>query len=178
MDLADAPADAAFRADLRNWLESATPRLPWPEPTELSGKLPFWRRWRQMLYSADYAGPSWPRNYGGGGMNARTRAILMEELDRARAPERLNIIGEDFAGPTIIDFGTEVQKYRFLDPILKGETIWCQLFSEPEAGPDLASLKTTATRVGGGWSIQLNLCEVKHTCSESLQTSVSTIPSS
>ena len=153
MDLADAPEDAAFRAEIRGWLAEALPKLPWPEPADLVAKRPFWQQWQRMLFEAGYAGPSWPREYGGGGMDARRRAILTEELDRAGAPDRLNTIGEDFAGPTIAEFGTDAQKRRFLRPILTGEHIWCQLFSEPEAGSDLASLRTTATRVDGGWRI-------------------------
>jgi len=154
MDLADAPEDAEFRAEIRAWLAAALPRLPWPEPVDLVAKLPFWRRWQGMLFEAGYAGPSWPTEYGGGGMDARRRAILTEEMDRAGAPDRLNTIGEDFAGPTIVEFGTAAQKQRLLQPILTGEHIWCQLFSEPEAGSDLASLRTTATKVDGGWRIQ------------------------
>ncbi|MDT4949638.1 MAG: hypothetical protein QOJ37_2233 [Pseudonocardiales bacterium] len=154
MDLADAPEDAVFRAEIRDWLASALPQLPWPEPTDLVAKLPFWRAWQVLLFEAGFAGASWPKEYGGGGMDACRRAILTEEMDRAGAPDRLNTIGEDFAGPTIIEFGTDPQKQRFLKPILTGEHIWCQLFSEPEAGSDLASLRTTATRVDGGWRIQ------------------------
>ena len=75
-------------------------------------------------------------------------------MDLAGAPDRLNTIGEDFAGPTIVDFGTDAQKDRFLEPILRGQDIWCQLFSEPGAGSDLASLRTKATRADGGWLIQ------------------------
>jgi alkylation response protein AidB-like acyl-CoA dehydrogenase len=128
--------------------------LPWPEPADLVAKMPFWRSWQQMLFEAGYAGASWPIQYGGGGMDARRRAILSEELDRAGAPDRLNTIGEDFAGPTIVEFGTDAQKQRFLQPILTGKDIWCQLFSEPEAGSDLASLRTIATKVDDGWRIQ------------------------
>jgi alkylation response protein AidB-like acyl-CoA dehydrogenase len=166
MDLADSPEEASFRAEIRQWLAAALPKLPWPEPPDLTGKLPFWRQWQRMLSDAGYAGLSWPKKYGGRGADEMLRAIFTEETDRAGAPERLNIIGEDFAGPTIVDFGTEAQKQRFLRPILTGEDIWCQLFSEPEAGSDLASLRTRATRVkgdceggmgrpagGGGWLI-------------------------
>jgi alkylation response protein AidB-like acyl-CoA dehydrogenase len=154
MDLADSPEDADFRRDIRAWLAGALPKLPWPEPSDLVAKRPFWRQWQRMLFDAGYAGPSWPKEYGGGGMDARRRAILTEEMDRAGAPDRLNTIGEDFAGPTIVEFGTDAQKQRFLEPILMGNDIWCQLFSEPEAGSDLASLRTSAARVDGGWRIK------------------------
>src|ERR1700761_1692398 len=153
MDLADSPDQAAFRAAARDWLATALPRLPWPEPSGLTGKAPFWRQYQRLLFDAGYAGLSWPREYGGAEADAKLRAIFTEECDRAGAPERLNTIGEDFAGPTIIDFGTDEQKQRFLRPILTGDEIWCQLFSEPEAGSDLASLRTRAERADGGWRI-------------------------
>ena len=107
-----------------------------------------------MLFEAGYAGLTWPVEYGGQGLDEHMRAIFSEECDRLGAPERLNIIGEDFAGPTIAHFGTEEQKRRYLRPILTGEEIWCQLFSEPDSGSDLASLRTKATKVEGGWRIQ------------------------
>jgi alkylation response protein AidB-like acyl-CoA dehydrogenase len=154
MDLSDAPDEAGFRHDLCAWLEKSLPGLPWPEPADLGEKAPFWRRWQAMLFEAGYAGLTWPREYGGQGLDERLRAIFGEECDRAGAPERLNTIGEDFVGPTIAHFGSETQKQRFLRPILTGEEIWCQLFSEPESGSDLASLRTTATKVEGGWRIQ------------------------
>ena len=160
MDLSDAPDEARFRQDLRTWLQKSLPELPWPEPADLVERAPFWRRWQAMLFEAGYAGLTWPREYGGQGLDERMRAIFGEECDRAGAPERLNTIGEDFAGPTIAHFGSQAQKRRFLRPILTGEETWCQLFSEPESGSDLASLRTTATRVkgegepGGGWRIQ------------------------
>ncbi|MFF3380434.1 acyl-CoA dehydrogenase family protein [Streptomyces sp. NPDC002680] len=154
MDLADSPEEARFRAEIREWLAGALPSLPWPEPPDLEGKLPFWRQWQSLLFDAGYAGLSWPKEYGGQGVDEKLRAIFTEETDRAGAPERLNIIGEDFAGPTIAGFGTEAQKERFLRPILTGAEIWCQLFSEPEAGSDLASLRAKATKVDGGWKIQ------------------------
>ena len=144
MDLSDAPDEARFRQDLRAWLEKSLPELPWPEPADLVEKAPFWRRWQAMLFEAGYAGLTWPREYGGQGLDERMRAIFGEECDRAGAPERLNTIGEDFAGPTIAHFGSQAQKQRFLRPILTGEEIWCQLFSEPDSGSDLASLRTQA----------------------------------
>lgn len=153
MDLADSPEEAEFRARLRAWLAEALPTLPWPEPAELAEKLPFWRQWQRLLYEGGYAGMSWPAEYGGQGADAKIRAVYTEEVDRAGAPERLNTVGEDFAGPTIIAFGTDSQKERFLRPILTGDELWCQLFSEPGSGSDLASLRTKAVKVDGGWRI-------------------------
>jgi alkylation response protein AidB-like acyl-CoA dehydrogenase len=154
MELKDTPDEADFRARARSWLEDTVPTLGGDEPARLEDKLDYWQTWQRLLHDAGYAGLSWPKQYGGGGADAKLRAIFNEELDRAGAPERLNIIGEDFAGPTIIEFGTPDQQQRYLEPILTGAEIWCQLFSEPEAGSDLASLRTTATKVDGGWRIQ------------------------
>jgi alkylation response protein AidB-like acyl-CoA dehydrogenase len=153
MDLSDAPDEARFRDGVRAWLRDSLPALPWPEPSVLEEKAPFWRQWQRMVFDAGYAGLTWPSQYGGQGLDERMRAIFTEECDRAGAPERLNIIGEDFAGPTIAHVGTDAQKRRYLRPILTGEEIWCQLFSEPEAGSDLASLRTRAVRSDGGWRI-------------------------
>lgn len=153
MELADSPDEARFRAEVRTWAEKTVATLPWPEPVDLVDKVPFWRRWQRLLFDAGYGGMSWPKEYGGQAADPIRKAIFTEEMDRVGAPERLNTIGEDFAGPTIIDFGTPAQKERFLRPILTGDEIWCQLFSEPEAGSDLASLRTKATKVDGGWKI-------------------------
>jgi alkylation response protein AidB-like acyl-CoA dehydrogenase len=153
MDLTDSPAEAAFRAEVRDWLAAALPTLPWPQPVDLVERVPFWRQWQLLVHDAGYAGLAWPVEYGGQGLGPGRRAIVLEELDRAGAPEPLNILGENLAGPTIVDFGTPEQKDRFLRPILRGEEIWCQLFSEPDAGSDLASLRTRATKVEGGWKI-------------------------
>lgn len=153
MELADSPDEARFRAEVRTWAEKTVATLPWPEPVDLVDKVPFWRQWQRLLFDAGYGGMAWPKEYGGQAADPIRKAIFTEEMDRVGAPERLNTIGEDFAGPTIIDFGTPAQKERFLRPILTGEEIWCQLFSEPEAGSDLASLRTKATKVDGGWKI-------------------------
>lgn len=153
MELTDAPDEARFRAEVRAWLKRVLPHLSWPEPADMVERKPFWQQWQRMLFEAGYAGLTWPREYGGQGMGERMRAIFGEECDRAGAPERLNIIGEDFAGPTIAHFGTQTQKERLLKPILAGDDIWCQLFSEPDSGSDLASLRTRATKVDGGYRI-------------------------
>ncbi|MCW2758692.1 MAG: acyl-CoA dehydrogenase [Nocardioidaceae bacterium] len=153
MALGDSTEEAAYRTEVRAWLEQNLPRLPWPEPPDLADKAPFWRQWQTMLVEGGYAGLTWPVEYGGQGLDESLRAVFAEECDRAGAPERLNIIGEDFAGPTIAHVGSDAQKERYLRPILTGDDIWCQLFSEPDSGSDLASLRTKATKVDGGWSI-------------------------
>jgi alkylation response protein AidB-like acyl-CoA dehydrogenase len=153
MDLKDSPAEAEFRAKARTWLEQTVPTLGGREPHRLEDKLEYWSRWQRLLFDAGFAGLSWPREFGGAGADAKLKAVFTEELDRAGAPERLNIIGEDFSGPTIIAFGTDDQQRRYLQPILTGDHVWCQLFSEPESGSDLASLRTAATKVDGGWHI-------------------------
>ena len=152
MELKDSPAEAEFRDKARKWLDDTVPSLGGPEPPILEDKLDYWREWQRLLYGAGYAGLSWPKEYGGGGVDAKLRAVFNEELDRAGAPERLNIVGEDFAGPTIIEFGTADQRSVTSEPILNGDELWCQLFSEPEAGSDLASLRTTPRKwlAGGG----------------------------
>jgi len=153
MDLSDSPQEAQFRAEISGWLADTLPAVLPQEPADLAMKLPAWRAWQQVLFRAGYAGLSWPTEYGGRGLDARLCAVFTDEAERTGVPEPLNIIGEGLAGPTIIDFGTKTQQERFLPPILTGEEIWCQLFSEPEAGSDLASLRTKATRVDGGWQI-------------------------
>jgi alkylation response protein AidB-like acyl-CoA dehydrogenase len=153
MDFRDTPEDAEFRAAARAALEEAVAALPGPEPATIEGRLPYFREFQRRIHAAGYAGLSWPREYGGQAASLPEQAIYLEEYDRAGAPDRLNTLGEGLAGPTIIDFGTEEQKRRFLPPILTGEEIWCQLFSEPNAGSDLAALETRAQRDGGGWRI-------------------------
>lgn len=153
MDLKDSTEEAGFRVRARHWLEANLPSLGGPEPHRLEDKRDYWTRWQRLLFDAGFAGLSWPQQFGGGGADAKIKAVFTEELDRAGAPERLNIIGEDFSGPTIIAFGSADQQQRYLQPILTGEHIWCQLFSEPESGSDLASLRTTATKVDGGWRV-------------------------
>ncbi|MGB6244330.1 MULTISPECIES: acyl-CoA dehydrogenase family protein [Gordonia] len=154
MDLSDSTEEAQFRRRVRDWVTETLPTLPWPEPVRMEDKREFWSQWQRKLFDAGFAGLSWPTEFGGAGADAKIKAIFNEEMDRAGAPDRLNIIGEDFAGPTIVAFGDDAQKQRYLAPILRGEEIWCQLFSEPESGSDLASLRTKATKVDGGWRIQ------------------------
>jgi alkylation response protein AidB-like acyl-CoA dehydrogenase len=153
MDFRDSPEDAAYRAQVRGWLEEAVAVLPGLEPATIVERLPYWRAWQQQLHAAGYAGLAWPLRYGGQEASLVQQAIFLEEYDRAGAPDRLNTLGEGLAGPTIIDFGTEEQKERLLPPILAGEHVWCQLFSEPAAGSDLAALEARAERADDGWRI-------------------------
>lgn len=153
VDFSDQPDEARFRTEARAWLARTLPTLDWPEPPELEEKAPFWRRYQTELFNAGYAGLTWPKEYGGQGLDERMASIFTEESAHAGAPERLNTIGEDFAGPTIAHYGTAEQKEEYLRRILTGEDIWCQLFSEPESGSDLASLRTKAVKVEGGWRI-------------------------
>ena len=153
MDFNDTPENAEFRAELRNWLESIVATLG-EMPDNYEERLAWWRPWQQQLHSAGYAGLAWPKEYGGRAAGAIQQAIFYEECDRAGAPDRLDVIGSGFAGPTIMEHGTDAQKKRYLNPILLGEQLWCQLFSEPGAGSDLAALKTKAIQVEGGWKIE------------------------
>jgi len=152
MDFRDAPEDARFRADVRAWLAQAVPQMG-PMPVPLPERAAWWRPWQRMLHQAGYAGLAWPREYGGRGASVLQQAIFLEECDRAGAPERMDVISAGMAGPTIIEYGTPQQKARYLDRILTGQDLWCQLFSEPGAGSDLAALKTRAEKVDGGWRI-------------------------
>jgi alkylation response protein AidB-like acyl-CoA dehydrogenase len=152
VDFRDDPADAAFRQEVRGWLTAAVADQPVDAPgASFEERLPNFRRWQRTLHDAGYAGLSWPEDAGGRAASLTQQAIFREEADRAGAPDRLNTVGEDFAGPTIVDFGTPEQRSTLLKPILTGENIWCQLFSEPGAGSDLASLETKAERRGEDW---------------------------
>jgi alkylation response protein AidB-like acyl-CoA dehydrogenase len=160
MDFRDSPEDAEFRAEARRVLEQAVAALPGPEPPTVEERLPYFRQFQRHIHDAGYAGLAWPREYGGNAASLTEQAIFLQEYDRAGAPDRLNTLGEGLAGPTIIDFGTEEHKQRFLAPILRGDEIWCQLFSEPNAGSDLAAIETRAERErsgdagrGGGWRL-------------------------
>jgi alkylation response protein AidB-like acyl-CoA dehydrogenase len=149
VDFRDTPAEAEFRADVRAWL---TDNLPpgWPEnrPKEQTAEEELRRDWQRKLYEAGWAGLSWPTEYGGRGASLIEQVIFNEESARVRAPTPINVIGLYMAGPTIIAWGTDEQKGRYLQPLLSGEEIWCQGFSEPGAGSDLGAVRTRAVREG------------------------------
>ena len=141
----------AFRDELRAWLARQPPRRG-PARARTTA-LRVRRDWQRKLHEAGWAGVSWPKEYGGRGATLIEQAIFGEELARARRPLPANVLGLVMGGPVVIAHGTDEQKERFLEPILSGEEIWCQGFSEPESGSDLASLKTRAVkRTASGWS--------------------------
>jgi alkylation response protein AidB-like acyl-CoA dehydrogenase len=148
MDLTFNDSERAFRDELRAWLRANPPA---PEPAHGGEDAHYaWRRdWQRRLYDAGWAAPAWPTEYGGRGATLSESAIYFEELGAARVPLPANILGLLLGGPTLMVWGTDEQKRRYLPPILSAEEIWCQGFSEPDAGSDLASLKTRAVRDPG-----------------------------
>jgi alkylation response protein AidB-like acyl-CoA dehydrogenase len=144
MQLRDSPDEAAFRTDVREWIAA---NLPEQSKGRRGGATRFeeWgREWSRKLGEAGYAAATWPKEYGGAGAPYPHQAILLEELAKAQAPSHIGVIGLGMAGPTIIACGTDAQKARYLSKILTGEEIWCQGFSEPGAGSDLAAVSTRA----------------------------------
>jgi alkylation response protein AidB-like acyl-CoA dehydrogenase len=150
VDLTLTESEAAFRDELRSWLDENDPGPPPSGPGE---QVQFELEWQRKLHAGGWAGVSWPQEYGGRGATLFEQAIFLEELARARAPRPANILGLVMGGPVVIAHGSEEQKERFLKPILSAEEIWCQGFSEPESGSDLASLKTRAVNSSGTWKV-------------------------
>lgn len=143
--------ELAFRDDLRAWLQKNLPE-GWGktvfEPVELSEKIAFLKEWTRKLHAAGYAGLSWPKEYGGGGATLMEQVIFNEEVARCKAPTAYNGIALGMVGPTLIEVGTEEQKQRYLSNMLTCDDIWCQGYSEPGSGSDLASLQTRAMQDG------------------------------
>jgi alkylation response protein AidB-like acyl-CoA dehydrogenase len=152
VDLTLSPSEEAFRDELRAWLEANHPGEA-PDEEDDQRAFQFRRDWQGKLHAAGWAGISWPKEFGGRGASLIEQAIFSEEMVRADAPSPANILGLAMGGPVVITHGTEDQKRRFLEPILSAEEIWCQGFSEPEAGSDLASLKTRAVKKNGEWVV-------------------------
>jgi alkylation response protein AidB-like acyl-CoA dehydrogenase len=151
MDLTLSDSEAAFRDEVRAWLEQNSPG-PAPQGDD-DAEFTFRRAWQKKMHEAGWAGLSWPEDYGGKGATLIEQSIFNEELARSGAPLPANVLGLVMGGPVVIAHGSEEQKQRYLDPILSGEEIWCQGFSEPESGSDLASLKTRAVKSNGGWKV-------------------------
>jgi len=147
MDLSFSPAEEAFRAELRAWLAINLPR-ELPEPQTLADEVAWLVAWQRQLAGSRWVGVHWPQAYGGRGASIVENYIFQEEMARSRAPEIINRIGVNLVGPTLIHHGTAAQKDRYLAKLLKAEEIWCQLFSEPNAGSDLTALRCKAERDG------------------------------
>jgi len=150
VDLTLSPEELRFRDEIRAWLDQ---NHPGPAPQDTEQNFDFRLAWQRTLHEAGYAGIAWPREYGGRGATLVEQAIFNEEMVRARAPAPANILGLIMGGPVVMAHGTDDQKRRFLARILSGDELWCQGFSEPDAGSDLASVRTRAERAEGGWRI-------------------------
>ncbi|MGQ0825842.1 MAG: acyl-CoA dehydrogenase family protein [Actinomycetota bacterium] len=155
MDLAPTAAELQLRDDVRTWLRA---NLPWeygrglpPRFDDLSEEVAFGRAWQAKLAAGRWVGVAWPAEFGGRGAGAVEHYIVTEELARARAPELVGRIGVNLVGPTLLAHGTPAQQARWLPRILDATELWCQCFSEPEAGSDLASLRTRAEPVADGF---------------------------
>ncbi|MGA8724188.1 MAG: acyl-CoA dehydrogenase family protein [Acidimicrobiales bacterium] len=158
MDLRDRPEDEAFRAEVRAWLEEHVVG----EFAALGGRggsgdetYGFETRlaWEKVLAAGGWTGLGWPVEFGGRGASVARQVIFNEEYVRARAPGRVSVLGEGLLGPTVIQYGTDAQRARFLPPILAGTELWCQGYSEPDAGSDLANVQTKAVLDGDQWVV-------------------------
>src|SRR5436190_4082850 len=157
MDLQPTPEQEAFRAECRDWLRA---NLPWeygkgfpPRFDDLGEEVAYLRTWQRKLADARFVGVTWPSEYGGRGAGALHHFIVQEELARARAPELVGRIGINLVGPTLLAHATPDQRTKWLPNILQAQQLWCQLFSEPGARSDLASVTTRAQRTGDGWLV-------------------------
>ena len=155
MDLRFTASEQAFRRELRAWLAATLPGVGVPPPSDdWPGRRSYDLAWQRLLFDAGYAGVDWPAEGGGRGSSPVEQLIFKEECERAGAPYvGVNFVGLLHAGPTIIVEGTTAQRARYLPAILRGEEVWCQGFSEPDAGSDLASLRTRAVRDGDDYVV-------------------------
>jgi alkylation response protein AidB-like acyl-CoA dehydrogenase len=156
VELRYSDADEDFRAALRAWLDATLPALAPMPPREAWDERRKWDTdWQRRLFDAEYAGLHWPKEYGGRGASPTEQLIFYEETARARAPYvGVNFVGLLHAGPTLIEEGSDAQKAAHLPKILRGDEVWCQGFSEPNAGSDLASLRTRAVRDGDDYILE------------------------
>jgi len=161
MDFDDTPAEAAFRAEARAWLaahaqpaplDASSRRSPFGGQDE-AAHVRHCKDWQRTLYDGGWAGITWPKAYGGRGASAIEAAIFGQEQSRFDVSAGVFAVGIGMVGPTLIAHGNEEQKQRYLDSMLRGEEVWCQLFSEPGAGSDLAGLRTRAERDGDEWVV-------------------------
>ena len=155
MDLRYTAEELAFRDELREWLHKVLPDVgPPPPEDDYAARRIYETAWQRMLFDAGYAGINWPKEYGGRGATPTEHLIFLEETERLNAPYvGVNFVGLLHAGPTLILEATDEQKAKHLPSILRGDEVWCQGFSEPNAGSDLASLSTRAVRDGDDYVI-------------------------
>jgi alkylation response protein AidB-like acyl-CoA dehydrogenase len=149
MDLNLTPSEQSFRDEFRAWLKANIPP-DWDASgfDDSEHRFEYLRAWQKKMFEAGWVGISWPKEYGGRGATLMEQTIFIEEMARAAAPPLINVLGLSLLGPTLIAYGTEDQKQRFLAHILSADEIWCQGYSEPNAGSDLAALRTEAVLDG------------------------------
>jgi alkylation response protein AidB-like acyl-CoA dehydrogenase len=154
VDFRDTPDEAAFRAEVRAWFAANLPP-GWAhrEPTVGLEDVGFARAWSRTLNEGGYAGITWPTEYGGRGLPPTYQGVFLEEAARHDSPGHIGVIGLGMAGPTILAWGSEEQKQRYLRPLLSADEVWCQGFSEPGAGSDLAAVRTRAVLDGDEWVV-------------------------
>jgi alkylation response protein AidB-like acyl-CoA dehydrogenase len=151
MDLNLTPQEQQFRDEFRAWLAANAPKdweKRFPRGEDTQERFEFLRAWQKTMFEAGWVGIHWPKEYGGRGATPIEQALCIEELARTKAPAPINVLGLSLLGPTLIKYGTEAQKQRFLANILSGDEIWCQGYSEPNAGSDLAALRSEAVLDG------------------------------
>ncbi len=161
MDLNLTPQELRFRDEVRVWFAENVPK-DWvkrrDEEESMLGRFEYLRAWQRKLYDEGWAGISWPKDFGGRGAAVMEQVIFIEEMARAEAPPMANVIALGLIGPTIIAFGTPEHKKRYLAKMLSAEEIWCQGFSEPNAGSDLAALSTTGVLDGDHFVVNGQKC--------------------
>src|SRR3954467_4178734 len=154
MDLNDTPELAAYRAKVRDWLQAHAHEAPQRRGTETAESVAAHREWQGKLAAAGLAAVTWPAEYGGQGLGPLHRVGVNQEIGRAGAPGIFDVIGVGMLGPTLIAHGDEEQKQRHLGPMLAADEVWCQLFSGPAAGSDLAGIQTRAKQAeDGSWRL-------------------------
>lgn len=153
VDLRYSAAEASLREEARAWLTSNVPKAPLPSFDTPAG-FEAHRAWERRLYQGRWSMVTWPKEYGGRGLNLIEWLVFEEEYYRANAPGRVNQNGVFLFGPTLMEFGTSEQKARFLPRLAAGEDIWAQAWSEPQAGSDMAAIRSTATRAGDEYVIR------------------------
>ena len=154
MDFRFTPQEQAFREEIRDWLKTNLPdHVPGERMSGDSENMNVYKKFAQRLATKGWVAPHWPKEYGGLGLSVFEQLVFNEEMAEASAPMGYSTIGTGWVGPTLIVYGTDEQKQRFLPQITAGDVMWCQGFSEPNAGSDLASLKTSAVRDGDDYVI-------------------------